>query len=266
MSKVSNVALGDGVRPLAVEARGLGKTFHDGARAVEVLRGVNLDVPEGAFMAVRGPSGSGKSTLLHLLGALDKPTTGRLSIGGVELSSLSDKELTDLRSNRIGFVFQFFSLLPTLTAAENVLMPALIAGERPKAIKPRVADLLDLVGLTDRADHLPGQLSGGEQQRISLARALLRQPDLLLADEPTGNLDTANATVVLDLLRKIADEGQTVVMVTHDPYAANYADEIISLLDGRRVEDFERDAEEPGSARLLVHEDGDPVADHLRAR
>src|SRR5207244_938437 len=168
---------------------------------------------------------------------------------------------TDLRSNRIGFVFQFFSLLPTMTAAENILMPALIGGDKPKAIKPRVAELLELVGLTDRADHLPGQLSGGEQQRISLARALLRDPNLLLADEPTGNLDSANATIVLDLLRKIADDGQTVVMVTHDPYAANYADEIVSLLDGRRVEDFERGGKDRALARRLVDEDGDAVAD-----
>jgi putative ABC transport system ATP-binding protein len=243
MSKVSRVD-----PPLAVEARGLGKTFVDGARAVEVLRGVDLEVPEGAFVAVGGPSGSGKSTLLHVLGAIETPTVGELAIGGVQVSSLSERKLTDLRSKHIGFVFQFFSLLPTLTAAENVLLPALIAGERPAAVKQKVAELLELVGLTDRADHLPGQLSGGEQQRVSLARALLRDPALLLADEPTGNLDSSNATVVLELLRRIADDGQTVVMVTHDPYAASYADEIVSLLDGRRVDGLEGGGTAPAPA------------------
>lgn len=238
-------------RPLAVEARDIRKTFHDGERAVEVLRGVDLEVPTGAFVAVRGPSGSGKSTLLHLLGAMDTPTAGKLAINNVPLSSLSERALTELRSDRIGFVFQFFSLLPTLTAAENVLMPALIAGERPAATEQKVAELLELVGLTDRAGHLPSQLSGGEQQRVALARALLRDPDVLLADEPTGNLDRANATVVLELLRRVADNGQTVVMVTHDAEAASYADDVVSLLDGCRVEVLENDSTETSP------EDGD---------
>jgi putative ABC transport system ATP-binding protein len=219
--------------PLAVRARGLGKTFVEGSRRVEVLRDVDVDVPEGAFVAVRGPSGSGKSTLLHLVGALETPTVGELEIAGVAVSSLSDRKLTDLRNRHIGFVFQFFSLLPTLTAAENVIMPGLIAGERPPALRDKAAELLALVGLTDRAGHLPGEMSGGEQQRISLARALMRDPALLLADEPTGNLDSANATIVLDLLRRIADAGQTVMMVTHDLDAATYADEVIHLRDGR---------------------------------
>ena len=223
------------VVPLAVSARGLTKVYADGERRVEALRGVDLEVPEGSFMAIMGPSGSGKSTLMHLVGALDTPTSGELVIGGASVATMSEKALTGLRSQRIGFVFQFFNLLPTLTAAENVLMPALIGGERPSGVRERVMELLDLVGLADRAGHLPGELSGGEQQRVSLARALMRNPALLLADEPTGNLDTRSGTLVLDLLRRVADDGQTVLMVTHDPRAASRADTIVFMRDGLRA-------------------------------
>ena len=216
----------------AVEARGLRKTFLQGETEVHALRGVDLRVERGSFVAIMGPSGSGKSTLLHLIGALEAPSGGDLAVGGVSLGGLGDRALTELRRDRIGFVFQFFNLLPTLTAGENVLLPALIAGERPAQRAQRVAELLDLVELSDRAGHLPAQLSGGEQQRISIARALLREPDLVLADEPTGNLDTRSGALVLDLLRRIADQGQTVVMVSHDPSAASRADRVAFLRDG----------------------------------
>ena len=214
---------------LAVEARGLAKTYRQGETDVHALRGVDVAVERGSFVAVMGPSGSGKSTLLHLVGALDTPTSGSLVIGGRSLEGLDDRALTELRRDRIGFVFQFFNLLPTLTAEENVALPALIAGERSP---DRAAQLLARVGLEDRSDHLPSQLSGGEQQRVSIARALLREPDLVLADEPTGNLDTKSGGAVLGLLRTIATEGQTVVMVTHDPSAAGLADRVIFLQDG----------------------------------
>jgi len=222
-------------QPIEVEARSLSKTFADGERRVEALRQVDLEVRRGDFLAIMGPSGSGKSTLLHLVGALDTPTSGTLMVGGERLGALSDNELTTIRSEQIGFVFQFFNLLPTLTAAENVLLPALIAGERSRQSKGRVTELLGLVGLAEREGHLPGELSGGEQQRVSLARALVRNPGLILADEPTGNLDTESGNTVLGLLRRIAREGQTVIMVTHDPVAASSADKIIFLRDGQRA-------------------------------
>jgi putative ABC transport system ATP-binding protein len=217
----------------AVEARALRKTFVQGETHVHALRGVDLAVEAGSFVAIMGPSGSGKSTLLHLVGALDTPSGGDLRVAGRSLAGLDEAALTELRRDAVGFVFQFFNLLPTLTAAENVLLPALIAGERAARREARAAELLELVGLADRAEHLPAQLSGGEQQRISIARALLREPDLVLADEPTGNLDTRSGQVVLDLLRRIADGGQTVVMVSHDPNAASRADRVVFLRDGR---------------------------------
>jgi putative ABC transport system ATP-binding protein len=217
---------------LAVEAVGLSKTFLQGETEVHAVSGVDLRVERGSFVAIMGPSGSGKSTLLHLIGALETPSGGSLAIGGAALSGLSERELTRLRRDRIGFVFQFFNLLATLTAAENVLLPALIAGERRSGAE-RVDALLELVGLADRAHHMPAQLSGGEQQRVSIARALLRRPDLVLADEPTGNLDSKSGETVLGLLRRIADDGQTVVMVSHDPDAASRADRVVFLRDGR---------------------------------
>ena len=216
----------------AVQATALTKTYTQGETQVHALRGVDLTVETGSFAAIMGPSGSGKSTLLHLIGALDTPTGGSLAIGGTPLDGLGEDELTRLRRDGIGFVFQFYNLLPTLTAAENVLLPDLIAGRRQDGSRARVAELLDLVGMSDRAAHLPTQLSGGEQQRVSIARALLRRPEVLLADEPTGNLDTRSGATVLDLMRKVADGGQTVVMVTHDPNAASRADRVVFLRDG----------------------------------
>jgi putative ABC transport system ATP-binding protein len=186
------------------------------------------------MVAIMGPSGSGKSTLLHILGALDVPTEGLVAMGGRRYDGLDDKELTRLRRDRIGFVFQFFNLLPSLTALENVLLPALIAGRREERLRARARELLDSVGLADRADHLPSELSGGQQQRVSIARALMLEPELILADEPTGNLDTRAGREILAILRRMSrDEGMTIVMVTHDPSAAAVADRVVFLRDGR---------------------------------
>jgi len=218
-------------RPL-LEARGLERTFGTGATEVRALRSVDLVVAEGEMVAIMGPSGSGKSTLLHILGALDRPDAGSVAVDGRRYDQLSDRELTELRGEVFGFVFQFFNLLPTLTAAENVLLPALVNGERPGKVAGRVDELIGLVGLADRASHLPTELSGGEQQRIAIARALLRDPVLVLADEPTGNLDSASGSAVMGLLRDLVDGGQTVVMVTHDPAAAALADRVVFIRDG----------------------------------
>ena len=217
----------------ALEARGLVRTFGEGPTAVRALRGVDLRVADGEFVAIMGPSGSGKSTLLHILGALDRPTDGSVDIHGRRYDDLADRELTELRGQTFGFVFQFFNLMPTLTAAENVLLPALVAGEPPSDYADRTDELLAMVGLTGRAGHLPSELSGGEQQRVAIARALLRKPDVLLADEPTGNLDSTSGAAVLRLLRQLVDEGQTVVMVTHDAGAAALADRVVFLRDGQ---------------------------------
>ena len=219
----------------ALEAHGIVKVFGEGAGAVRALRGVDITVAEGEFVAIMGSSGSGKSTLLHILGGLDRPTEGSVSIRGRRYDDLGDRVLTRLRGEVFGFVFQFFNLLPTLTAAENVLLPALVAGEAPARYTERVEELLGLVGLGDRAAHRPSEMSGGEQQRVAIARALLRRPQVLLADEPTGNLDSTSGAVVLGLLRRLVDDGQTVVMVTHDPGAAALADRILFFRDGRIV-------------------------------
>jgi putative ABC transport system ATP-binding protein len=224
----------DGYDPAAplLRAEGLERSFGEGATAVRALRGVDLEVSAGEMVAIMGPSGSGKSTLLHILGALDRPDAGATWVSGRRYDDLDDKELTELRGDVFGFVFQFFNLLPTLTAAENVLLPALVNGERPGRYAERIDELLELVGLGERAAHLPTELSGGEQQRVAIARALLRDPRLVLADEPTGNLDSASGGVVMSLLRKVVDGGQTVVMVTHDPRAASLADRVVFLRDG----------------------------------
>jgi putative ABC transport system ATP-binding protein len=220
----------------ALEATGLVKVFGDGPGAVQALRGVDLRVDDGEFVAIMGPSGSGKSTLLHILGGLERPTEGSTAIHGERYDALDDRALTRLRGEVFGFVFQFFNLLPTLTAAENVLLPALVAGERPANYGARVDELLGLVGLSERAGHRPAEMSGGEQQRVAIARALLRKPQVLLADEPTGNLDSASGATVLGLLRRLVDDdGQTVVMVTHDPGAAALADRVLFVRDGAIV-------------------------------
>jgi putative ABC transport system ATP-binding protein len=233
---------------IAVETVGLNKVYGEGPTAVQALRDVALEFPNGEFAAIMGPSGSGKSTLLHILGALDKPTSGRVVVGGTELSGLSDRKLTLLRRERMGFVFQFYNLIPTLSAEENVLLPALIAGERVSKYSERVDELLDLVGLLGRRTHRPDELSGGEQQRVAIARALIRNPDIILADEPTGNLDSKTGAGVLELLRESAARyDQTILMVTHDPRAASWADRAIFLSDGRVVDE----ARDPNPEEIL---------------
>jgi putative ABC transport system ATP-binding protein len=224
---------------VAIRARSLTKVYGEGETAVRALAAVNFDVARGEMVAIMGPSGSGKSTLLHLLGALDTPSRGTVSIAGRRFDNLGDGELTLLRRERIGFVFQFFNLLPALTAEENVLLPALIAGRPDSAITARATELLDRVGLAQRADHLPGELSGGEQQRVSIARALLMKPELLLADEPTGNLDTASSAEILALLRDLnRRERHTIVLVTHDPGVASMAGRVVFLRDGRVADEI----------------------------
>ena len=219
-----------------VSARDLHRTFGEGAAAVHALNGVSVDFPEGMFTAIMGPSGSGKSTLMHILAGLDRPTSGSVSIDGTDLGPLDDAELTELRRDKLGFVFQFFNLLPVLTAEENIMLPLKLAGR--DADPDRKRTLIDAVGLGDRLAHRPAELSGGQQQRVAIARALLSKPAVVFADEPTGNLDSTSSTGVLEILRRSVDEfGQTVVMVTHDAVAASYADRIVVLADGRVVHD-----------------------------
>jgi putative ABC transport system ATP-binding protein len=214
-----------------VVARDLSRRYGAGDTAVDALRGVSLSIPRGHLTAVMGPSGSGKSTLMHILAGLDKPSTGGVEIDGIELTTLKDNDLTKLRRQHIGFVFQFFNLLPMLSAEENILLPLSIAGEKPEAAW--IAELLDATGLTDRRSHRPAELSGGQQQRVAVARALVSKPTVLFADEPTGNLDSQTSAEILGLLRGAVDTyGQTTVMVTHDPRAATIADRILLLADG----------------------------------
>jgi putative ABC transport system ATP-binding protein len=222
---------------VAASARELTKTFGRGEGKVHALRGVDLDLPRGRFTAIMGPSGSGKSTLMHCLAGLDQASGGVVTVAGTDLGSLDDDALTIFRRDRIGFVFQSFNLLPMLTASQNILLPLELAGHRiDDATRARTRLLADTLGVADRLAHLPAELSGGQQQRVAIARALLTQPDLLFADEPTGNLDSATAVEVLDHLRLATREfGQTVVMVTHDRDAAKYADDVITMQDGRIV-------------------------------
>jgi putative ABC transport system ATP-binding protein len=220
--------------PPAVETEGLRKTYGAGETAVHALDGVSMAVAAGEMVAIMGPSGSGKSTLLHLVGALETPSEGTIALAGRRYEGLGEKQLTLLRRETIGFVFQFFNLLPALTAEENILLPALIAGRRDDEIRARASGLLERVGLEARGSHLPAELSGGEQQRVSIARALLLEPELVLADEPTGNLDSRSSAEVLELLRELnAGEGHTIVMVSHDPGAAATAERVVFLRDGR---------------------------------
>jgi putative ABC transport system ATP-binding protein len=229
--------------PAAVSATALTRSYGEGDSAVHALRGVSLDVPAGQFTAVMGPSGSGKSTLMHLLAGLDVPSAGTVSIGGQDITTMSDRQLTRLRRRHIGFIFQSFNLLPTLSAEENVVLPLAIAGRRPDS--DTLQTLLARVGLLDRAGHKPAQLSGGQQQRVAVARALITSPTVLFADEPTGNLDSAAGAEVLQLLRDAVDlDGQTTVMVTHDPRAAATADRVLFLADGRIVDDIAAPTEE----------------------
>ena len=227
----------------AVSATALTRTYGEGGSAVRALRGVSIEVPQGQFTAVMGPSGSGKPTLMHLLAGLDTPDAGAVHIAGEDITRMSDRELTRLRRKHIGFVFQSFNLLPTLSAEENVLLPLAIAGRKPE--RDAVDGLMEKMGLAERRDHKPAQLSGGQQQRVAVARALICSPTVLFADEPTGNLDSAAGAGVLELLRSAVDEdGQTTVMVTHDARAAAIADRVVFLADGRVVEDLAGASEE----------------------
>jgi putative ABC transport system ATP-binding protein len=228
-----------------VFATDLERVFGEGATAVRALDGVSIDLPRGRFTAIMGPSGSGKSTLMHLLAGLDRPTAGEVVIDGVRLSELDDAELTQLRRDKIGFVFQFFNLLPVLTAKENMLLPLSLAGRNPD---PKLFDqLVAAVGIGDRLAHRPSELSGGEQQRVAIARALVSKPAVVFADEPTGNLDSKSGDDVLALMREAVDRfEQTVVMVTHDASAAAIADRVVMLVDGKVVRD-----EEAGSAEEM---------------
>jgi putative ABC transport system ATP-binding protein len=222
---------------IAARAVDLHKTYGSGDSEVRALDGITLDLYAGQFTAVMGPSGSGKSTLMHCLAALDAPTSGEAVVDGVALSTLNDTQLTTLRRERVGFVFQAFNLLPTLTAKENILLPLSLAGRRPD--QQWFDQVIDAVGLRDRLDHRPSQLSGGQQQRVACARALASQPRIVFADEPTGNLDSTSSSEVLGFLRRSVDEfGQTVVMVTHDAVAASYCDRVVFLADGRVVDEL----------------------------
>jgi putative ABC transport system ATP-binding protein len=222
-----------------VKATDLWRRYGEGEAAVDALQGVSLAVQPGELVAVMGPSGSGKSTLMHLLAALDKPTSGTVEIAGENVGSLSDGEVTLLRRKHIGFVFQFFNLLPMLTAEENVLLPLSIAGQKPDP--EFFDDLMKRVGLSDRRSHRPSELSGGQQQRVALARALVTKPTVVFADEPTGNLDSQTGAEILELLRQSAKElNQTMVMVTHDANAAEIADRVLFLADGKIVEELPR--------------------------
>lgn len=233
-------------RVVAAEADGLTMAYGEGDARVLALDGVSLELFEGEFTAVMGPSGSGKSTLMHCLAALETPSSGRVFIGDIEVSSLDDKRLTRLRRDHIGFIFQSFNLVPTLTARENIMLPASIAGR--KVDQELFDDVIDAVGLRERLGHRPSQLSGGQQQRVACARALVTQPDIIFADEPTGNLDSRSGEEVLSFLRRSVDRlGQTIAMVTHDPVAAGFTDRVVFLADGRVVDEMR----EPTSERVL---------------
>ncbi len=220
-----------------VAARALTRRYGEGSTAVEALRGVDLDVRKGELVAVMGPSGSGKSTLMHLLAGLDQPTSGTVTIAGTDIGALDDAALTRLRRDHIGFIFQFFNLLPMLDAEENAALPVSIAGDHVD--KAWLAELMGKVGLAKRGHHRPSELSGGEQQRVAIARALITRPTILLADEPTGNLDSKTGGEILELMRESVEAyGQTTVMVTHDPRAASIADRIMFIADGRIVKEL----------------------------
>jgi putative ABC transport system ATP-binding protein len=225
-----------------LQATEVTKQYQMGEVTVSALAGVNLVVNKGEFVAIMGPSGSGKSTLLHLLGGLDGPSGGEITLAGLPLARLSDNDITLVRRRKIGFIFQFYNLLPTLTAEENVALPLLIDGQTLNQHRDKVHRLLDLVGLAERKHHKPEQLSGGQQQRVAIARAFVNDPEIVLADEPTGNLDSRSGTAVLDLLRRTCTELQaTIVMVTHDPRAAAFADRVVFLRDGRVMQELRQD-------------------------
>ncbi|MFF4248223.1 ABC transporter ATP-binding protein [Streptomyces sp. NPDC001822] len=232
--------------PPAVRLDTVTRSFGRAGDAVTALDGVSLTVPRGSFTAIMGPSGSGKSTLLQCTAGLDRPTSGRVFLGDTDLTELSERRLTLLRRERIGFVFQAFNLLPALTAEQNVALPLRLAGRGPR--RSEVREVLERVGLGSRARHRPAELSGGQQQRVALARALVTRPEVLFGDEPTGALDSRTGRGVLELLRSMADDGQTVIMVTHDPVAASCADRVVFLADGAVRDELHA----PGAERIAA--------------
>jgi putative ABC transport system ATP-binding protein len=235
-------------RTVAARTTDLTKVYGKDDAEVRALAGITVEIYEGEFTAVMGPSGSGKSTLMHCMAALDNPTSGAVHVGDVELSSLKDKALTELRRDRIGFVFQAYNLVPTLSAEENILLPLSIAGQKPE--QSWYDTVIDTVGLRDRLRHRPHEMSGGQQQRVACARALVSRPSIVFADEPTGNLDSTSGAEVLGFLRRSASEfGQTIVMVTHDPIAAGYTDRVIFLADGLVVDE----TRSPTTESVLEH-------------
>ncbi|WP_239144615.1 ABC transporter ATP-binding protein [Streptomyces sp. SID14515] len=237
-------------RTAAVRLRSVTRSHGRDDGTVKALDDVTLTIRRGTFTAVMGPSGSGKSTLLHCAAGLDRPTGGRVLLGDTDLTGLSEARLTRLRRGRIGFVFQAFNLLPSLTAAQNVALPLRLAGRRPR--RAEVLHALDQVGLRERAGHRPGELSGGQQQRVAVARALVTGPEVLFGDEPTGALDSTAGRAVLGLLRAMTDDGRTVIMVTHDPVAASFADRVVFLADGRIRDELEAPSAERVAARMAA--------------
>jgi putative ABC transport system ATP-binding protein len=225
------------VNDAIIQTENLNKTYKLGAESVEVLKNINVTIKKGEFVSIMGPSGSGKSTLLYLLGGLDKPTSGSVKIAGRELSVMKDKAKSIMRRRDVGFVFQFYNLIPNLDVEENIMLPILLDGKKIKDYKKKLEDILDIVGLTDRRKHTPRELSGGQQQRVAIARALINEPDVILADEPIGNLDSKTGQEVMELLKRInLENGKTIVQVTHSSDAASYGQRIIYVKDGKVVE------------------------------
>jgi putative ABC transport system ATP-binding protein len=246
MSATNEIAPPDARTGVAARAVGLTKTYGEGDATVRALDDVSVEFERARFSAIMGPSGSGKSTLLHCMAGLDKPTSGQVLIGDVDLTTLSEKDLTLLRRKSVGFVFQAYNLVPTLTASENITLPLDIAGQEPD--KAWFDEVVDTVGIRDRLSHRPSELSGGQQQRVAGARALVNRPEIVFADEPTGNLDSKASQEILTFLRSaVKDHGQTIVMVTHDASAASFADRIVFLGDGRVVDEML----EPTTDRIL---------------
>ena len=237
-------------RGVVLETRDLRKTYAGDGHTVEALRGVDVRIEAGEFLGVMGPSGCGKSTLLHLLGALDRPSSGEVLLDGEALAARTDRELTDVRRHRIGFVFQFFNLVPVLTAAENAALPLVIDGRPVAEQQARVTEILELVGIASVADQLPSQLSGGQQQRVAVARALVNRPSVVLADEPTGNLDYRGGRDLMELFSRLHAGGQSIVVVTHDPGIAAFAERVVFLRDGRVVDDVPVDKQRGAEALL----------------
>ena len=239
------------MRPL-IGTQDLSKDYRLGSHTIHALRGVSIAIARGEFVAVMGPSGSGKSTFMNLLGCLDTPSAGRYFLDGADISSLSRDRLAGIRNRRIGFVFQSFNLLPRTSALENVGLPLLYAGDSPRRRRQRARERLDAVGLSDRADHFPSQLSGGQQQRVSIARALVTDPDMILADEPTGNLDTRTSLEILALMQKLNQQGMTIVLVTHEPDVAAFASRILIFRDGRLRQDDDNASPRDAAAECLA--------------